>query len=106
MTDAHAWLAARSPAPPERLMRRMREAVERGSPHDDLVVALGDAALDCLRAALHGGPREVAALDLLAADGLLTYAWEAAAAAGADGLYRFATTYSPERFAFVLSEAR
>ncbi|HEX7059451.1 MAG TPA: hypothetical protein VF176_06325, partial [Solirubrobacterales bacterium] len=36
-----------------------------------------------------------AALDLLAADGLLTYAWEAAAADGVAGLERFASTYSP-----------
>jgi hypothetical protein len=83
----------------------MRAAVESAGPGDELVAALGDAAVDCLRAALRAGTRDDAALDLLAADGLLTYAWEAAAAAGADGLDRFAAAYSPDRLAALLSEA-
>ena len=104
MTAVHDWLGTRSPEPPQRLVARMRLALDGADERDDLIVALGDAALRCLRAALHADTRDAAALDLLAADGLLTYAWEAAAADGVAGLERFASTYSPDRIAAVLTE--
>lgn len=104
MTAARDWLAARSPAPPERLAARMRQMVDRTGRRDDLVDELGAAALACLRSALAATTRTDAALDLLAADGLLTYAWEAAAAGGPEVLERFAATYSPEHLATVLPE--
>lgn len=104
MTDALAWLRTRTPPPPERLMRRMERALDGTHADGDLVIRLGDAAIDCLRAALAAASRRDAALDLLAADGLLTYAWEAASTHGADGLDRFAAAYSPDRLATLLSD--
>lgn len=76
------WLAERRPAPPEALRRRIAE----------LVAAVDDVPEDpgatCLRAAervlatlvRHGDAGRAAALDLLAVDALVTYAFEAAAA--------------------------
>lgn len=87
-------------------MRRMEQALAAAPATDELFVQLGDAALECLRDALRSTTREVAALDLLAADGLLTYAWEAAGQSGADSLDRFAAAYSPDRLAAILPEAR
>ena len=75
------WLGEREPAPPEALLRRLREALGADASRD-----AGDAAEAC-RAA---GERLLAivlredeasrdyALDLLAADALVTYAFEAA----------------------------
>ena len=77
-----AWLDARRPAPPENLAARVRRALgpslER--PESDAVAScLG--AVEKLLLSLRDDPeagREVA-LDLLAADALVTYAFEAAA---------------------------
>jgi len=106
VTAVAEWLAARSPASPERLAARMRRALDDtaagGEPFDTLAIA----AFRCLEQALHARTRDDAALDLLAADGLLTYAWEAAAEAGSATLRRFAAAYPPERFATVLPEGK
>jgi hypothetical protein len=77
-----AWLDARRPAPPENLAARVRRALDGSLEQPD-----GGAIASCIRAAesllisLCDDPdagREVA-LDLLAADALMTYAFEAAA---------------------------
>jgi hypothetical protein len=99
------WLDARGEAVPASLAARMREAVlevereqaaaaERASSSADgadeslsdperaagsLPRLLGEAALACARAALPRCDERQAALHLLAADALLTYALEAAA---------------------------
>jgi hypothetical protein len=81
VTTVVEWLGRREPAPPDALLLRLREALgpdaERGE---------GDSAAACLAA----GERLLAkvlreedasrdhALDLLAADALVTYAFEAA----------------------------
>ncbi len=77
------WLEARSPSPPEGLKIRMARELEgdarRGDAGDTSVAALGTAAVAALTRALSvGGTDREVAMDLLAADGLLTYACEAA----------------------------
>ena len=75
-----AWLAAREPAPPPALARRMRELLGPGAllkpaTPDTLV----DAAAEVLSQLLaEGCDTRASALDLLAADALATYAFEAA----------------------------
>ncbi len=72
-----SWLAARKPQPPERLTERLSEIVGddamEGATSCDVLLASGIATL---RSAL--SDRD-GALDLLAADALITYAMEAAA---------------------------
>jgi hypothetical protein len=104
LSDTLAWLRGRRPAPPERLARRMEAALQAVDADDDVSHALGNAAFACLQASLEAGPGRAAALDLLAADALLTYAWEAAAEEGADGLERFAAACGPARFQALLPE--
>lgn len=69
-------------------------------------VQLAEAALDCLRAALAAGRGRPAAVHLLAADALLTYACEAAAEAGPDALLALAREYGPGRLARLLPAGR
>ena len=81
MTTIADWLGEREPAPPDALLRRLRDAL--GS---DTRLDATEAAERCLAA----GERVLAtvlredeasrdyALDLLAADALVTYAFEAA----------------------------
>jgi hypothetical protein len=75
------WLDARRPAPPELLRRRIDELVRESGGVDDRPAAT------CLRAAeralerlvRQGDAGRAMALDLLAIDALVTYAFEAAA---------------------------
>ena len=76
------WLATRAPKPPENLAARITRALGPAASADegDTVIACLDATM-VLLASLRDDPdagREVA-LDLLAADALMTYAFEAAA---------------------------
>lgn len=77
-----AWLAERSPEPPARLAERIRQAlgdrVEASA--ESAPVLCVDAATDLLRDLLSRptAGRE-SALELLAVDALVTYAFEAAA---------------------------
>ena len=83
MTTVAEWLGEREPAPPDALLRRLGEALGA-----DALREAGDAAEVCLAA----GERLLStvlredeasrdyALDLLAADALVTYAFEAASA--------------------------
>lgn len=78
MSDAALrWLAGREPAP-SALAERLR-AWAGAAPSDDVPTALGEASIAALRRALEMNGR-AAALELLAADALITYACEAAAA--------------------------
>lgn len=68
---------------------------------------LAEASLVCLRAVLSAvPPKRAAALDLLAADALLTYACEAAAEEGATALEALARDYGPAKLAALLPEER
>ena len=75
------WLATRTPPPPPALQRRVREAVGADVARDlaeapELLLGAGERLL---RSVLESECRSrAAALDLLAADALVTYALEAA----------------------------
>lgn len=84
MSTVATWLAEREPAPPPALLQRLRAALD-----DDAQCSANEASNACLRA----GERLLTvvlrqcetnrdcALDLLAADALVTYAFEAASVA-------------------------
>ncbi len=74
-----AWLDSRTPPPPERLARRLEEALQSDFDAADaraMVDRLTLAAVAILSGLEHD---RGSALDLLAADALVTYALEAAA---------------------------
>lgn len=101
--DARVWLARREPAPSERLLERMQDALSSvDRVHGDLASQLGEAALTCLRATLERPGNRAAALDLLAADALLTYGCEAATFEDADAIERFARDYGAARLGRLL----
>ena len=84
MTTVGEWLASRAPVPPPALRARLDAALGTVLHHD-----AGEAAECCLAAGervlssvLYGGGCDAtrdSALDLLTADALVTYAFEAAA---------------------------
>ncbi len=83
------WLAGRTPAPPAGLGARVRGAVsDTDAPLPERLVQLGRDLLGRVAARPAGG-RELA-LDLLAADALITYAFEAQAETDIAGLARLA----------------
>ena len=86
--SVRAWLAARTPPAPTLLAERL-EVFVRTAPAERLdgtmTGALGALGLLALQASLAGGETgDEVALDLLAADAFVTYAFEAAAEEGAD----------------------
>jgi len=84
-----AWLDARDPVPPAALQRRMSEQVAGAAPEAEPAAACLAAAEEALaRLVRDGDDSRAAALDLLAIDALVTYAFEAAATAPSriDGL--------------------
>ena len=101
--EALAWLDARpEPAPPE-LRQRMAEAlavVTAGT----VPGALAEGALACLQATIAAPQERATALDLLAADALLTYALEAAAEIGAAAIREMTAAYGPDALAGLLPE--
>jgi hypothetical protein len=79
------WLASRRPAPPAALHARLTAAVADGAePLPQHLARLGGELLAWVARHPAGG-RELA-LDLLAADAFVTYAFEAQAEADVDGL--------------------
>lgn len=100
MSDrARAWLAMRAGAVPPALEARMEAAVDGVIDDDTVPAALADAARACLREALAIGDDRAAALHLLAADALITYACEAAADKGGEALDGLMNATRPERLA-------
>ncbi len=80
-----AWLEARRPAPPEALRTHLAAAlVDADLPLPDHLARLGQQALARVAGRPDGG-RELA-LDLLAADAFVTYAFEAQAETDTGGL--------------------
>jgi hypothetical protein len=76
------WLGSRQPAPPDALLARMRAEIRKlGISESDVdSKALADTGASILKTLDEAGCTERAtALDLLAADALFTYAFEAAA---------------------------
>ena len=81
------WLGSRQPAPPDALLARMRAEIRKLgiSESDADPKALADAGTSILKTLDDVGCSErAAALDLLAADALFTYAFEAAAGSKAE----------------------
>ena len=75
MSALRNWLASRTPAPPDALLPPVEDA------SGDPTATLADAGALALARALTGQGERSGAYDLLAADGLLTYACESAAGA-------------------------
>ncbi len=87
--DVLAWLEARRPVPPDALRGRLAAVVSAATlsplvPLPDQLARLGREALGGVAGRPAGG-RELA-LDLLAADAFITYAFEAQAELDAAGL--------------------
>ena len=73
------WLAARTPRPPDALAARLSTLVAGPANNDDVPEALIAAAEHTLRSLLRlNATDRSGALDLLAADALVTYAFEQA----------------------------
>lgn len=88
-TELLAWLDARRPAPPPTLRAHLGRRAQDGSGVlPDRLADAGRALLGRVLARPEAG-RELA-LDLLAADALVTYAFEAQAELDADGLVALA----------------
>lgn len=117
MSDAREWLAARSGPVPPALEARMESAIDAVAPGSDggaLSFELAAAAQLCMRDALASADDRSAALHLLAADGLMTYACEAAAEAvsksagdtagtdAASDIAALADAFAPERLAHLV----
>ena len=86
-----AWLDARRPAPPPTLREHLDRRVPSAAAGEALPERLAGAGLALLERVLShpGGGRELA-LDLLAADAFVTYAFEAQAEADPGGLVALA----------------
>lgn len=86
--EVAAWLASRRPAPPPPLAARLVTVVgacpeERITRSHGLAAALGTLGLYALESLEGKGPAgDEVAMDLLCADALVTYAFEAAAERG------------------------
>lgn len=88
-SEVITWLAARRPAAPPTLVEPMtRGLTDSPASLPDHLALAGRALLERVVAQPQGG-RELA-LDLLAADALMTYAFEAQAEADAGGLVHLA----------------
>ncbi len=103
LAEVLAWLDARESPPPAELRERMAQALG-GLKAETVPGALAEAALTCLQATMAHGQDRASALDLLAADALLTYALESAAELGAETLRRIAGDYGPAALDRVLPE--
>ncbi len=86
MSDLARWLDGRRPEAPPSLRQAVREAIERGDPGaGPLPERLAEAALHALGRVVAEPSTRTQALELLAADALLTYACEAALEEAAQG---------------------
>ena len=106
MSDrARAWLAVRAGAVPPELEVVMESAVDEVIGEDTaLPHALAEAARICLHQVLRNCDHRSAALPLLAADALMTYACEAAVDEPGDALDDLARSCEPARLARMLTQ--
>ncbi|MBI4500113.1 MAG: hypothetical protein HY700_03030 [Gemmatimonadetes bacterium] len=81
MSEARRWLNSRLPEAPPSLRRRIEQALDlhQVPPDHSVADALRAVAAAMLEEAKTGGPARDAALTLLAADALVTYACEVTA---------------------------
>jgi hypothetical protein len=97
--SAVAWLDARAADAPASLRTRMSRALaDSPDSSTSLPETLANAALAHLERVLAHPSERAAAFELLAADALLTYAFEAAAEQGGDAVRDLCATCSPARF--------
>lgn len=94
MTPAEAWLRSRIAKAPERLRTAMVEALPHHRPDLPVPEALAEGSLVLYRAVLRGSGGREDALALLAADALLTHAFEAQAELDPAGLEGFGARWS------------
>jgi hypothetical protein len=102
--DVQAWVAARAADVPPSLRQRMNEALVAGDPASrraEIPDRLAAAAVACLRDVLPRCDERSGALDLLAADALITYACEAAVG-DAPSLDSLCDAFAPDRLARVI----
>lgn len=93
-TAVLTWLGTRRPAPPAALQAQIERAVtDSAAPLPDHLADLGRALLGRVASRPQGG-RELA-LDLLAADAFITYAFEAQAEADVGAVARLAEGVMP-----------
>jgi hypothetical protein len=106
-----SWLDTLEPSPPQQLRERMNAALAAvgaadGVADDDVSPgALGEAAIHALRNAVARCDERAAALDLLAADALLTYLMEAAGEQGSEAIEAVAEAYGNARLAQLVANA-
>jgi hypothetical protein len=91
--DVLVRLQAREPSVPPELHARMEAALAEAGESETVAIRFGESARVCLRAALAAGEHRSGALDLLAADALLTLGAEAAAEEGSESLEAFAARF-------------
>jgi hypothetical protein len=85
--DVLAWLDTRRPAPPPALRERINQVVATTTPHTPLPTYFATLGRQLLAGvASHPAGGRALALDLLAADAFVTYAFEAQAEADVGGL--------------------
>jgi hypothetical protein len=103
-TELAAWLDERVPAAPPALRERMDASLAGVTARLDggIAAALGTAALASLSAAIERCDERAAAIDLLAADALLTYAMEAAAEQGGEAVEAVAQAFGGTRLASLI----
>jgi hypothetical protein len=100
------WLDAREPAAPPSLRARIDVAIKSVPDAGSSIAAtLGEAAVVALRGAVARCEERSAAIDLLAADALLTYMMEAAAEQGPDAIEAAADAYGNARLAQIAANA-
>ncbi len=92
VTAARDWFARESAGAPAALRERAGRFLESQSPTGDVARDLADASTRALTSALACPADRSAALDLLAADALVTLALKARAALAPGGLAGFAAT--------------
>jgi hypothetical protein len=90
MIDRVAWLEARSEGAPAALRHRVRLYFDSNSPGGGLPEDLAAAAMRALEVTMHADGSRATALDLLAADALVTMALQAKAELDPAGLAGFA----------------
>jgi hypothetical protein len=106
MTAAREWLMVRISDAPDGLRERMLAALNDTNANDGKTQdLLARAATACMQRAMTEQPRRDCALDLLAADALLTHACEAAAEQGSEALAAFTGSWNAERFEQLLQAA-
>jgi hypothetical protein len=94
MTDATRWFAEQSAGAPQALQARAAYYLEAHAGGSDPALVLAAAARDALAASLDYAGDRAAALDLLAADALVTLALKARATTDPAGLGAFAAELS------------